>query len=67
MLPQTPLPLGQLEIDTDLRELLEKHGFRTAGGLFEAYEQDLRPPDFKRGDITLLKAVLRKLAAPYTV
>ncbi|KAJ7900377.1 hypothetical protein B0H14DRAFT_2556512 [Mycena olivaceomarginata] len=67
MLPQTPLPLGELEIDKELRELLEKHGFRTAGGLFEAYEQDLRPPDFKRGDITLLKAVLRKLAAPYTV
>ncbi|KAJ7361693.1 hypothetical protein DFH08DRAFT_844899 [Mycena albidolilacea] len=67
MLPQTPLPLGELEIDKELRELLEKHGFRTAGGLFEAYKQDLRPPDFKQEDITLLKAVLKKLAAPYTV
>ncbi|KAF8152050.1 hypothetical protein K438DRAFT_1864643 [Mycena galopus ATCC 62051] len=67
MLPQTPLPLGELEIDMELREQLEKHGFRTAGGLFEAYEQDLQPPDFKRGDITSLKAVLRKVAASYTV
>ncbi|KAF8187393.1 hypothetical protein K438DRAFT_1835052 [Mycena galopus ATCC 62051] len=67
MLPQTPLPLGELEIDKELREQLEKHGFRTAGGLFEAYEQDLPPPDFKREDITSLKAVLRKVAASYTV
>ncbi|KAF8172353.1 hypothetical protein K438DRAFT_1851569 [Mycena galopus ATCC 62051] len=67
MLLQTPLPLGELEIDTELRDQLEKHGFRTAGGLFEAYEQDLQPPDFKRGDITSLKAVLRKVAAPHTV
>jgi hypothetical protein len=67
MLPQTPLPLGELEIDKELREQLEKHGFRTAGGLFEAYEQDLQPPDFKGEDITSLRAVLRKVAAPYTV
>ncbi|KAF7344205.1 hypothetical protein MVEN_01711000 [Mycena venus] len=32
MLPQAPLPLEELEIDEELRELLEKHGFRTAGG-----------------------------------
>ncbi|KAF8187250.1 hypothetical protein K438DRAFT_1834862 [Mycena galopus ATCC 62051] len=67
MLPQTPLPLGELEIDKEFREQLEKHGFRTAGGLFEAYEQDLQPPDFKQEDITSLRVVLRKVAAPYTL
>ncbi|KAF8172338.1 hypothetical protein K438DRAFT_1851544 [Mycena galopus ATCC 62051] len=55
LLLQTPLPLGELEIDTELRDQLEKHGFRTAGGLFEAYEQDLQPPDFKQEDITSLR------------
>ncbi|KAJ7897131.1 hypothetical protein B0H14DRAFT_2557788 [Mycena olivaceomarginata] len=47
------MPLEELEISANLRGRLKNHGFRTVGGLFEAYEQDLQPPDFKRGHIVL--------------
>ncbi|KAJ7938386.1 hypothetical protein B0H13DRAFT_1851822 [Mycena leptocephala] len=58
-----PMPLENLEISTKLRERLKDHGFRTVGGLFEAYEQDVQQPGFKPGNLADLKAVLRKVAA----
>jgi hypothetical protein len=56
------MPLEEFEISENLRGRLKNHGFRTVGGLFEAYEQDLQPPDFKQGNISGLKAALRKVA-----
>jgi hypothetical protein len=58
-----PMPLENLEISTKLCERLKDHGFRTVGGLFEAYEQDVQQPGFKPGNLADLKAVLRKVAA----
>jgi hypothetical protein len=61
------MPLEEFEISENLRGRLKNHGFRTVGGLFEAYEQDLQPPDFKRGNISGLKAALRKVAVQYRI
>ncbi|KAJ7938388.1 hypothetical protein B0H13DRAFT_2572426 [Mycena leptocephala] len=62
-----PTPLEELEISTMLCERLKDHGFRTVGGLFEAYEQDVQQPGFEPGNLGDLKAVLRKVAAQYRV
>ncbi|KAF8199865.1 hypothetical protein K438DRAFT_670257 [Mycena galopus ATCC 62051] len=64
-MPHTPLE--KFEISENLRGPLKTHGFRTVGGLFEAYEQDLQPPDFKRGHISGLKGALRKVAAQHRI
>ncbi|KAK7039476.1 hypothetical protein R3P38DRAFT_3181202 [Favolaschia claudopus] len=55
-LPETNLE--DLDIDDNLRELLEGEGFRTVGALFELYHSDLPPPRFKRGHPGVLKAAL---------
>ncbi|KAK7039475.1 hypothetical protein R3P38DRAFT_478564 [Favolaschia claudopus] len=52
--------LAELGLNAPLRQLLEKNGFRTAGGLFEAYDSYFPPDQFKMGQIALIKSTLKR-------
>ncbi|KAJ7449998.1 hypothetical protein B0H11DRAFT_2077970 [Mycena galericulata] len=52
--------LENFAIGAELRQRLQNHGFRTVGGLLEAYDSDVEPPYFKAGHASVLTAALRK-------
>ncbi|KAJ7440774.1 hypothetical protein B0H11DRAFT_2205079 [Mycena galericulata] len=59
-----PTKLEALNIEEDLRKPLQKHGFRSVGGLFETYDTDLTGlSDFEGGDTSVLAAVLKEVCA----
>ncbi|KAJ7440311.1 hypothetical protein B0H11DRAFT_546255 [Mycena galericulata] len=53
--------LKDFEIKPQHRQLLQKQGFQTAGGLFEVSKNDLLEHHFKIGDISQLTVALNKL------
>ncbi|KAJ7450023.1 hypothetical protein B0H11DRAFT_324437 [Mycena galericulata] len=55
--------LKDFEIKPQHRQLLQKQGFQTAGGLFEVSKNDLLELHFKIGDISQLTVALNKLVA----
>ncbi|KAJ7449993.1 hypothetical protein B0H11DRAFT_2077945 [Mycena galericulata] len=58
---QVPLArLEALKISAGLRQRLQDRGFRTVGGLLEAYDTDVAPPHFKVGHANTLTGALRK-------
>ncbi|KAJ7359334.1 hypothetical protein DFH08DRAFT_845811 [Mycena albidolilacea] len=61
--PDTKLNSGNLKITPALLRLLQDHGFRTVGGLFETYQTDLDLAGFKAGHVSKLKAILVKVEA----
>ncbi|KAK7044706.1 hypothetical protein R3P38DRAFT_2880328 [Favolaschia claudopus] len=52
--------LAELGLNAPLRQLLERNGFRTAGGLFEAYDSYFPPDQFKMGQVALIKSTLKR-------
>ncbi|KAJ7449996.1 hypothetical protein B0H11DRAFT_2077961 [Mycena galericulata] len=58
LVPHTTLE--NFKIGAELRQHLRNRGFRTVGGLLEAYDTDVEPPYFKAGHASVLKAALRK-------
>ncbi|KAF8187087.1 hypothetical protein K438DRAFT_1835619 [Mycena galopus ATCC 62051] len=64
--PHTKLEeLKVFGINDGLCKLLKDHGFRTAGGLFEAETDDLKQASFKLGQIGVVRAALKKFAKAY--
>jgi hypothetical protein len=61
--PDTKLNSQNLKITPALLRLLQDHGFRTVGGLFETYQTDLDLAGFKAGHVSKLKAILVKVEA----
>jgi hypothetical protein len=49
-------------IPANLRQLLRDEGIQSVGGLFEAYDTDMRSQSFESGESSVVSAVLSKFA-----